>query len=165
MGKPPEFVVDVGEIYAFPTMKGKAVNAWFDSWEQAGFQPDGWGALIILDRGRAFDWLPWCAVASLTVDPQRMPLLEDAARSCLLLHPQTYGAARCVPKRSHVKRIQMHLLGKLPLDPLHAKNAVSKWSMEKALDCGWSISSAAFSANIGALPVGAQVAGLLKVAS
>jgi hypothetical protein len=164
-GKPPAFFVDAGEVYAFPTMKGKAVNAWFDSWEQAGFQPDGWGALLILAVGRAFDWLPWCAIASLTVDPQRPPTLEDAIGSKLLIHPQTDGAARCVPRRSHIERMQMQLLGRLPLDPVRAAKEVSRWSVEASIGCGWSISSVAFSSSIGSLPVSARVSELLKSAS
>lgn len=163
-GKPPAMVVATGEIHAFPTMKGKAVNAWFDSWEAAGFIPDGWGALVILETGRAFDWLPWCAVASLTVDPQTEPTLDDALAARLLIHPQTNGAARCVPKTAHVARMRLSRLGRVELDPALAGRAVSTWSVKSSIACGWSIASAAFAASMPSLPVGAPLRDLLAAA-
>lgn len=161
-GKPPAFFVDVGEIYAFPTMRGAAVNAWFETWEQARFQPDGWGALIVLQKGRAYDWLPWVSVASLTVGYEHCPSLEDALGARLLKHLQTDGAAKCVPKRSHIKRMKMQLLGRVQLDATKAAREVSTWSTESALECGWSLSSAAFSNNIRGLPIGPFVADILE---
>ncbi len=43
---PPAFGVDIGDIYSYPTMDGEGSNPWVQSWEKAGFQPNGWGALI-----------------------------------------------------------------------------------------------------------------------
>ncbi|HWX66852.1 MAG TPA: hypothetical protein VNZ27_10555 [Rhodanobacter sp.] len=158
---PPDFVVDVGEVYAFPTMRGKAANAWFETWEQSRFVPDAWGALLILERGRAYDWLPWCTVASLTTAPERVPSLADALSAKLLLHSQTNGAAKCVPKRVHVKRMKMQLLGRVQVNSNKASRVVSHWTVEMAINCGWSIASAAFSTNVGPLPVGVAVSDLI----
>lgn len=160
-GKPPAMVVAPGEIYAFPTMKGKAVNAWFDSWEAAGFVPDGWGALVVVETGRAFDWLPWCAVASLSVDAQKEPTLKDALGARLLTHPQTDGAARCVPKAAHLTRMRATRLGTVALDPAVAAAAVSRWSVKSAIGCGWSIASAAFASTMPSLPMGVPLRELL----
>lgn len=163
--KPPEFVVEVGEIYVFRTMSGAAANAWFATWEQAGFQPDGWGALVVLQKGRVYDWLPWVSVASLTVPHESCPSLDDALGSRLLMHLQTNGAAKVVPRRSHLKRTKMQLLGRVQLDAEKAAREVSTWSAETALDCGWSLSSAAFSSNIHDLPIGPCLADLLEEAA
>jgi len=160
-GKPPAMVVAPGEIYAFPTMRGKAVNAWFDSWEAAGFVPDGWGALVVVETGRAFDWLPWCAVASLTVEAQKEPTLDDALAARLLTHPQTDGAARCVPKAGHLTRMRVQCLGTVTLDPARAARIVSRWSVKSSISCGWSIASAAFASSLPSLPVGVPLRELL----
>jgi hypothetical protein len=161
-GKPPEFVVEVGEIYAFPTMRGAAVNAWFDTWEAARFEPDGWGALVVLQKGRAYNWLPWVSVASLTVSHERCPSFEETLQARLLKHPQTDGAAKCVPKRSHVKRMKMQPLGRVNLSPARAASEVSTWSTERALQFGWSLSSAAFSSTLTGLPIGPSLASLAE---
>ncbi|MEJ2622166.1 MAG: hypothetical protein P8163_18515 [Candidatus Thiodiazotropha sp.] len=159
---PPSFCLDVGDVYAFQTQNGAAVNAWFSSWEEAGFKPNGWGALIVVDRGRAFDWLPLVAIASTTVDYEVMPTIEDVKNSSLMLHPQTRGAAKCVPKKSHIKRMKMEYLGSLKLNLAKAKNIVSKWSDTQAIDFGWSISSASFSSNLRrGLPDGGKVCDIL----
>ena len=159
---PPSFCFEVGDVYAFQTQNGVAVNAWFSSWEEAGFKPNGWGALIVVDRGRAFDWLPWVAIASTTVDYRVMPTIEDVKSSSLMLHLQTRGAAKCVPKKSHIKRMKMVYLGNLNLNLAKAKSTVSKWSDTQAIGFGWAISSASFSSNLhGGLPDGGRVSDLL----
>ena len=161
--KPPECVVQAGEVYAFPTWSGRAVNAWVLDKPSVDIPPDGWGALLILECGRVFDWLPWCAVASLTVDPARPVDMNAVLQSKLLLHLQTKGAALCVPKKSHVQRMQMLRMGELRLDSQRAHEATSKTvSAEAATNMGWSISAAAYGANFGEkLPQGATVASLL----
>jgi len=163
----PDCVLHVGQVYAFPTMAGQAMSPWFIQRDEAGFVPDGWGALLIVDQGRAFDWLPWCAIASLTVDPNRMPTLEDALQSQLLFHSQTKGATLCIPKRSHVQLMNMQLLGQLTLDPDKARQAVSKWcSVEQAIQFDWSVSTPAFSSNCRYnLPRGPKVVSLLATES
>ena len=64
----------------------------------AHFKPDGWGAMVVLATGRAFNWLPWVALASLTVKGHRKPTLEEALRARLIFHSQTMGAGRFIPK-------------------------------------------------------------------
>jgi hypothetical protein len=146
--KPPDFVVDLGEVYAFPTMRRQAFNAWYASWEQAKFVPDGWGAMIVLGRGRVFDWLPWCAVAALTVDPSREPSLDDAARARLCRED---GAAICVPRRTHLTKMKMRLLGQLEIDPVKAAAAIStEHTPQYAVTAGWSFVSVLSGWEVGA---------------
>ncbi len=62
--QPPDLVLQTGEIYAFPTMDGRAWSP-YRLESEGSFMPNGWGAMVVLATGRAFEWLPWCAVASL----------------------------------------------------------------------------------------------------
>jgi hypothetical protein len=160
--KPPDFVVDIGEVYAFPTMGRQAFNAWYSSWEQAKFEPDGWGAMLVLGRGRVFDWLPWCAVASLTVDPSREPSLDAAASAHLI------GDARealCVPRKTHLAKMKMRLLGKLDLDDAKAAAAIATENTPQyAVTAGWSFVSVVMSWRPG-LPAGRPVADLRRSAT
>ena len=138
-GKPPDFVVDIGEVYAFPTMRSQAFNAWYASWEQAKFVPDGWGAMLVVGRGRVFDWLPWCAVASLTVDPSREPSLDDASAARVRTE---VGGTLCVPRRTHLNKMKMRLLGRLDLDPGKAAAISSDDpTPQYAVTAGWSFVS------------------------
>lgn len=156
--KPPDLVVDVGEVYAFPTMRRQAFNAWYASWEQAKFEPDGWGAMLVVGRGRVFDWLPWCAVASLTVDPSHEPTL-DAATSARLCSEA--GAALCVPRKTHLAKMRMRLLGRLDLDPKKAAAAIStEHTPQYAVTAGWSFVSVMMGWAPG-LPAGRPVADLM----
>lgn len=159
--KPPDQVLDVGEVYAFPTESGFACSPWRLP-AKGPFIPDGWGALVVLDCGRAFDWLPWCALASLSVSPSRRPTIDDAIGADLIFHLQTYGAARCVPKRSHAKTMGLELIGRLPLDPLKVKPHLSKWPINDSIVCGWSISTPAYSATVQGLPTGPRLISLTQ---
>ena len=159
-GKPPEFCVDVGEIHAFPTQRGFACSPYRPP-HDGPFVADGWGAMIVMDRGRAFDWLPWCALASLTVDPSRRPTLADARQALLITHMQTQGAARCVPRRAHLKTMGAELIGRVALDAQRVAPVLSRWSILMAIECGWSVTSAAYSRGVKGPKVGAALQDLL----
>ena len=66
---PPKCCVNEGEIYTFPTMDGVGFNAWFSKWEEAKFEPNGWGSLLIVEVGRVFNWFPYCAYTPLITHP------------------------------------------------------------------------------------------------
>lgn len=87
-GKPPAMVLETGEVHVFPTMKRVALHPYWLP-RDPPFAPDGWGALVVLDTGRMFDWLPWVALAALDVDPGRKPTLADACAARLVPHLQT----------------------------------------------------------------------------
>src|SRR5262249_29211820 len=101
------------------------------------FVPDGWGAMLVLATGRAFDWLPWCAVSALTVDPAREPTLEAASKSRLVLAED--AGEYCVPLATHLKGMKMQRLGTVPLDPAKARaQLTSQVEPAYAVACGWS---------------------------
>jgi hypothetical protein len=110
---PPPMVVEVGQAFSFPTMKNRAMNPYHRNRAQAGFEPDGWGAMLILGIGRAYDWLPWCAYQSVSVSHDREPTLDDVRKSRLW---NLETAHLAVPRRSHLTRIEAKLLGRLDLN-------------------------------------------------
>jgi hypothetical protein len=138
---PPSLVVQPGEVYRFPTMADQALNPYLSSWEQGGFKgdgfrPDGWGALLIVGVGRAFDWFPWCAASALTVDPTRAPSLEDAIQARFIDAQQRGNYF--VPRRTHAKKMRLELLGRLAIDPIKGASALPRDdSPERAVVVGW----------------------------
>ncbi|MFZ6657405.1 hypothetical protein [Undibacterium sp. TJN19] len=160
-GKPPDMVLQTGEVYAFPTMQGMGWNP-YRNLAEGSFKADGWSAMVVLDTGRMFDWLPWCALASLSVDPVVKPTLHDAVRGQMIFHLQTYGAGRFVPKRKHAQGLGLELLGHVTLDPLLVAPHLSKWSVSTAIACDWSIAYAAYSGTYKGLPTGCELEALLN---
>jgi hypothetical protein len=137
--KPPSMIVETGEVYSFPTMRGRAINPWMQNREKAKFEPDGWGAMLILGQGRAYDWLPWCAYECLDTPSSREATLEDARSSRLLT---TDSAEIAVPRRLHLQRLAADRLGRLELDPskVAARMAFEPngHSPEEVVFIGWS---------------------------
>ncbi len=160
-GKKPDMVVQTGEVHAFPTMGGRGWHPYRHLTEDA-FAADGWSAMVVLDTGRMFDWLPWCALASLTVDPAVKPTLEDAIRGRMIFHLQTNGAGRYVPKRKHAQGLGLELLGHVELDSELVRPHLSKWAISQAIECDWSIAYAAYSQTFKGLPMGCELAALIK---
>lgn len=160
-GKAPDIILQAGEVYAFPTMKGRAWHPYrLDS--EGAFEPDAWGAMVVLATGRAFEWLPWCALVSLTVDPASKPSLDDATRGRLIPHPQTRGAGRFIPKQAHVRGLGLELLGCIPLDAALVEPQLSKSSVEMAIQLDWTISYAAFAPTAKGVAIGCELASLVK---
>jgi hypothetical protein len=146
-GKLPPLVLETGQIYAFPTQAHRAWHPY--RLDSAGpFVPDGWGALVVLATGRAFEWLPWVALAALTVNPDIKPTLADALQGKLIPHPQTNGAARFAPKPAHAKGLGLSLLGAIELDHERVRPHLSKWPVEKAIQYDWTIAYGALSSAI-----------------
>jgi hypothetical protein len=159
--KAPDFFLEEGEVYAFPTMKGRAWHP-YRLPKDGPFEPDGWGALVILATGRAFDWIPWVALASLTVGPDSKPTLDDALKARLIPHLQTNGAGRYIPKRAHVQGLGLELLGRIALSHALVEPHLSKWGILAAIECDWSVAYGAIAPTAKGLPVGIDLASLLK---
>jgi len=105
--------VKAGQIYTFPIMNGKGFNAWFSNWTEAKFEPDGWGALIIIEAGLVFDWFPYCAYTPLVVGTDRKTSFDEALNSKTLF---SNGVAYCLPQSSHLKKMKMELIGCIEID-------------------------------------------------
>ena len=57
---PQQFLFEVGDVLIYPTSRGRCINPYFSSLEKMSWwQHDGWGAMVIAERGRAFDFFSW----------------------------------------------------------------------------------------------------------
>jgi hypothetical protein len=139
--RPPQCPVSPGDVFSFPTMNGQGVNPWSrDKVFGLGggvFQPNAWGALLILDTGRAYEWFPWCAYATLSVSPTLEPSLTDAREARL-------GMGQLgVPRTLHLHRMVARHLGRLSLDPAKVQSRVTMGDQdstpEYAVYAGWSL--------------------------
>jgi len=139
-GNPPDMVVETGEVYAFPTMKRRCRDVWAKVSNDGAFKPDGWGALLVVASGRVFEWLPWCAASSLSVEPSREPTLDEASGAQLIQD----GAQLCVPRRKDMERMQTRLLGRLGVDRAKGEAEIpDEFTKEFAVVADWSIAHAA----------------------
>jgi hypothetical protein len=137
----PSMVVEPGDVFTYPTMGGVPMNPWSgrDPIKPHGgaFVPDGWGALIVLATGRAYDWFPWCTYSGVSPWQNERWTLEDVRRSRLTM-PFVY---RGVPRSRHLKRIGALHIGRLALavaavDGLPIDKAAQ--SPEYVVYAGWS---------------------------
>lgn len=113
IAKPQTLVMDAGVAYAFPTCKGQPWNPYVNPardqklyrWTQ-----DAWGALVVLDRGLAFDYLAWYRIAVSQHDFEQRPVLDDLWDAPWMRG----GLAACTP--AHVKRMQLQPVGDVQID-------------------------------------------------
>jgi hypothetical protein len=114
--KPQEFLMDVGDVLVYPTCNGKCINPYFKSKEQdsmfhGGWKHGGWAAAVIVDRGRAFDFLSWYRPITVTKETIEKPtLMELRGEVQWKLEP----AGTC--SRLHWTRLELERIGRLSID-------------------------------------------------
>jgi len=123
--KPQALLMEIGDVLVYPTFGGRCRNPYFASSEKdrmgtmaPAWTRDGWSAMVIVDCGRAFDFLAWyrpLTVSRATVDK---PTLVDLRGEVLwrLARPGT-----CSPV--HSRRMGFEKLGVLPIDPDRLRQA------------------------------------------
>jgi|SRR5215467_68206 len=118
--KPQPLLMEMGDVLVYPTCGGENINPYLPSkaanihhtkmgretWKQ-----DGWGAMVILDCGRAFDYLAWYRPATLAETTAEKPTLDSLA-SEILWSVESPGT--CSP--SHFKKMELEKIGVLPVD-------------------------------------------------
>ncbi len=119
--KPQPLLFEIGDVLVYPTCRGASINPYFASKEMlnvptsgAGFTPwtqDGWGAMVIFDRGRAFDFLSWYRALTIAEARSEKPSLDSLRGSVLwrLGRPGTCSA-------NHFKKLELEKIGRLPID-------------------------------------------------
>ena len=114
MERPEPYVFDVGGVYAYPTRAGDPINPYMGPryFDRALWSPDGCGLMLIIGRGRAFDYLAWYqAVISIEVVPSipnRTNIVEEIRWGLPI-----YGT--CSP--AHFRKIELEKIGVFPIDP------------------------------------------------
>jgi len=110
--KPQAFLMNAGDVFVYPTCQGHCINSYFASKERIpNWNHDGWGAAVIIEVGRAFEFLAWYRPLILAAArAQKLDMAQlGIANPWALRRPGT-----CSP--SHFKRMELEKIGTLALD-------------------------------------------------
>jgi hypothetical protein len=110
--KPQAFVMEVGEVFVYPTSGGDCINSYYASKDKIpGWKQDGWGAVVIVQRGRAFDFLVWYRPLTISYARGYKPSLAQLRAEPLwvLQRPGTCS-------RVHFKRLELEKVGAVAID-------------------------------------------------
>jgi hypothetical protein len=126
---PQPFLMEIGDVFVYPTCAGDCINPYFKSKEMYKFhhkdgsvswqwQQDGWAAMIAIDRGRAFEFLSWYRPLTLARATAEKPSLETVRQELLwkLSRPGT-----CT--NTQIKRMEFEKIGVLPIDAARLQRA------------------------------------------
>ena len=122
--KPQAYLMDVGDVLIYPTCEGHCINPYFASKkrDRSWKGQDGWSSAVIVDRGRAFEFLAWYRPLTLAAMAGK-PALSALRGELLwtLARPGTCSA-------THFKKMELEKIGVLPVDRnrlIHAFGEVS----------------------------------------
>jgi hypothetical protein len=109
---PQPLLMGLGDVVIYPTSGGRPINPYLGAREQnKNWRHDGWAAFVVIDRGRAFDFLAWYRPLALTAALGEKPSLEGLRGGVSwLLRP----AGTC--STIHFRRMELETIGTLPLD-------------------------------------------------
>jgi hypothetical protein len=112
--RPQPFLMEVGDCMVYPTSGKDCINSYYPSKEKIpNWKHDGWGAMVVVDRGRAFDFLAWYTPVTISAPTPEKPALAmlRSITPWVLKNPGT-----CSPV--HFKRLELERIGSVPLDPI-----------------------------------------------
>ncbi|HKX17734.1 MAG TPA: hypothetical protein VJT33_06975 [bacterium] len=116
--KPQAFLMDVGDVFVYPTFGGRCRNAYFASKESdrlgtkaPPWTQNGWAAMVIVDRGRAFGFLSWYRPLTVSMATVQRPTLA-ALRADVLWRLARAGTCSAV----HFGRMELEKIGNLAID-------------------------------------------------
>jgi hypothetical protein len=113
MERPQPYVFDAGGVYIYPTRGGDPINPYMSAkyFNRTKWCPDGFGLMLVIGRGRAFDYLAWYqAVISVEVIPSipdRTNLVGEIRWGLPI-----YGT--CSP--AHFRKIELEEIGVFPIN-------------------------------------------------
>jgi hypothetical protein len=120
--KPQPYLMEVGDVIAYPSDKGKCINPYlppghplstgFLAWNQ-----DGWNLFVVIDRGRAFDFLTWyrpLVLNSPAAEISALPYKENDAIWKFEL------GGTC--SSSHFQRMRLQKIDHFSIDPVELRN-------------------------------------------
>jgi hypothetical protein len=109
---PQPLLMHVGDVMVYPTSAGQCINPYFPS-RQPGWTQDGWAAMTIIDRGRAFEYLAWYRAVRLAEATREKPSLDFLRGD---LHWRLGTPGTCSP--AHFRKIELEKIGAFPVDPV-----------------------------------------------
>jgi hypothetical protein len=111
--EPQPLLMEIGDLLVYPTWRGEGINPYFSEKElkDTGWKPDGWGALLIIETGRAFDFLAWYRPLTVIDSMAQKPNIDtfQSHVEWVLRSPGTCSAA-------HFKRMQFEKIHRVTLD-------------------------------------------------
>ncbi len=124
MKAPEPLLFEPGDCVVFPTHKGNAAPAFKTAKDiDAEFEPDGWGAFVVLATARRYGYFATYLVARLHVRAKNKPTLEDCAGSVIsAFHmglpyvPRDPMVKVTATTRAEVKKLRLEKMGRFELD-------------------------------------------------
>lgn len=117
--KPQAFLMEIGDILVYPTFGGRCINAYAASRDldrmgtaTPAWTQDGWSAMVLVDRGRAFDFLTWYRPLTITRATVHKPAPDELRDAGMLWRLASPGTCSSV----HFKRMEFEKVGALPVD-------------------------------------------------
>jgi hypothetical protein len=110
--KPQPLLMNPGEVFVYPTSQGHCINAYFPSKERIpDWKQDGWSAVVIVEAGRAFDFLAWYRPLILPDAVSQKPELAQltSVSPWILRRPGPLSA-------QHFKKMELEKIGTLGVD-------------------------------------------------
>jgi hypothetical protein len=120
---PEPYLLEVGVLYACPVKGSNCINPYRGkkNFDGSPWIPDAWRQFVILNRGRAFDYLAWYHPLVCKKPVQQKPQLSDAGADLWwkLDTPKT-----CPPR--HFDIMEIAAIGTVPIDMEKARARFAK---------------------------------------
>jgi len=112
--EPEPYVFQLFGVYAYPTSGGKPINPYLTPkyFNRAEWHPDGFGLMLIVGCGRAFDYLAWYHAARAAEVVSAVPDQETRVGDIRWV-PPAYGT--CSP--AHFRKMELIEIGVFPVNP------------------------------------------------
>ena len=131
---PEPYILDIGVLCACPVQRSSCLTPCLreNSYADTPWIPDGWRQFVILDRGRAFDFLAWYQPLVTKKPVKQKPRLFDAADDLWweLDTPKTCS-------QRYIDCMQIEAIGGLPIDMARARARFAKTSRPGIAFLGW----------------------------
>ena len=120
--KPQPYLMEVGDVFVYPTDKGKSINPYVSPGRDRSTGPlawnqDGWNLFVVIDRGRAFDFLTWYRPLVLASPAPEISGLRYKENDALWIF--RFGGT-C--SNSHFQRMRLQKIDHLSIDQIKLKN-------------------------------------------
>ena len=112
--KPQKYVMDQGDVLIYPTFGGWSLNPYWTRDKQRISSPqDGWGAMVVIGCGRAFEFLAWYLPLVMVSAISERPTIGSLRGK---IQWRLCSPGTCTPV--HFKRIGFERLGRHSIDDL-----------------------------------------------
>ena len=154
IAEPQPLLMTLGDVIVFPTCGGHCINPYFKSKEkdlvdnEAGYwTQDGWAAAVIVDCGRAFEFLAWYRPLTITEALPDKPSM-DALSGSVAWRIQLPGT--CSPR--HFKKLEIERIGKLEVEATNVRKVFAPLSFDYRVGMYAAISDISISNGLKASP-------------